>query len=156
MSGDTRRPVQAAADAVGVDDAYWEMLPEDKANRVRELQREGRVVAMIGDGINDAPALAVADVGISLEGGTDVALETADVVLLEGGLLKLPDAFDAADAAMRRVRRSLGLIVAPNAVAIALGAMGLLPPTIAAVINNGSTVLAALAGVAPLLRRRRR
>jgi Cu2+-exporting ATPase len=156
MSGDGRRPVQATAAAVGVDHAYWEMLPEDKANRVRELQREGRVVAMIGDGINDAPALAVADVGISLEGGTDVALETADVVLLEGGLLKLPDAFDAADAAMRRVRRSLGLIVVPNAVAIVLGAVGLLPPTIAAVINNGSTVLAALAGVAPLLRPRPR
>lgn len=156
MSGDARRPVQAAARAVGVDDAYWELLPEDKAERVRELQREGRVVAMIGDGINDAPALAVADVGISLEGGTDVALETADVVLLEGGLLKLPDAFDAADAAMRRVRRSLGLVVAPNAVAIVLGAIGLLPPTLAAVINNGSTVAAALAGVTPLLFSRKR
>ena len=151
MSGDARAPVQGAARAVGVDRAFWELLPEDKAERVRELQREGRIVAMVGDGINDAPALAVADVGISLEGGTDVALETADVVLLEGGLQKLPAAFAVADRAMYRVRRGLGLVVAPNAVAIALGAFGLISPGAAAIINNGSTLVAALAGVAPLL-----
>jgi Cu2+-exporting ATPase len=151
MSGDARAPVQGAARAIGVDRAHWELLPEDKAERVRQLQREGRVVAMVGDGINDAPALAVADVGISLEGGTDVALETADVVLLEGGLQKLPAAFAVADRAMYRVRRGLGLVVAPNAVAIALGALGLITPGAAAIINNGSTLVAALAGVAPLL-----
>ena len=154
MSGDARRPVEATARSVGVDDAYAELLPEDKAKRVRELRSAGRIVAMVGDGINDAPALAVADVGISLEGGTDVALETADVVLLEGGLSKLPHAFDVADRAMMRVRRGLGLVIAPNAVAIGLGALGLISPGVAALINNGSTVVAALAGVAPLFRGR--
>jgi P-type E1-E2 ATPase len=153
MSGDARAPVDAIAKAVGADRAYAEMLPEDKATRVRELQKEGRTVAMVGDGINDAPALAVADVGISLHGGTDVALETADVVLLEAGLAKLPDAFQVADDAMRRVRRGLGYVIAPNAVAIVLGAMGLLGPGAAALINNGSTVAASLAAVAPLLGR---
>jgi heavy metal translocating P-type ATPase len=154
MSGDARQPVEATARAVGVDDSYGELLPEDKAQRVREIQHNGHVVAMVGDGINDAPALAVADVGISLDGGTDVALETADVVLLEGGLQKLPDAFRVADDAMRRVRRGLGLVIAPNAVAIGLGALGLINPAVAAMVNNGSTVLAALAGVAPLLTNR--
>ncbi len=155
MSGDARAPVEGIARLVGVDEALYEMLPEDKARRVRDLQRAGRVVAMVGDGINDAPALAVADVGISLQGGTDVALETADVVLLEGGLLKLPHAFEIADRAMAHVRRGLGLVIAPNAVAILLGALGLLSPGGAALVNNGSTVVAALAAVSPLLRRRR-
>jgi heavy metal translocating P-type ATPase len=151
MSGDARTPVLAVARAVGVDEALAELLPEEKAKRVRELQRCGKTVAMVGDGINDAPALAVADVGISLHGGTDVALETADVVLLEGGLQKLPHAFEVADDAMRRVRRGLGLVIAPNAAAIVLGALGFLTPGAAAVVNNGSTVVAALAAVAPLL-----
>jgi heavy metal translocating P-type ATPase len=153
MSGDARAPVLAVARAIGIDQAFAEMLPEDKAERVRALQRAGKTVAMIGDGINDAPALAVADVGVSLDGGTDVALETADVVLLDGGLLKLPDAFALADDAMKRVRRGLGFVIVPNAVAIVLGAVGLLSPGAAALVNNGSTVAAALAAVAPLLRR---
>jgi heavy metal translocating P-type ATPase len=155
LSGDARGPVEAVGRAVGVDRAVGELLPEDKAAIVKDLQRAGKVVAMVGDGINDAPALAVADVGISLEGGTDVALETADVVLLEGGLVRLPHAFDVADEAMASVKRGLGLVIAPNAVAIALGALGLITPGIAAAVNNGSTVVAALAGVAPLFSTRR-
>ena len=151
MSGDAAGPVAAVAARVGVDRALGELLPEDKAHHVKALQREGKTVAMIGDGINDAPALAVADVGISLEGGTDVALETADVVLLEGGLSRLPDAFAAADRAMRHVHRGLGLVIVPNAIAVALGAAGLITPGVAAAVNNGSTVVAALAGLAPLL-----
>jgi Cu2+-exporting ATPase len=155
LSGDARGPVEAVGRAVGVDRAVGELLPEEKAAYVKDLQRAGKVVAMVGDGINDAPALPVADVGISLEGGTDVALETADVVLLEGGLARLPHAFAVADQAMATVRRGLGLVIAPNAAAIALGALGLITPGVAAVVNNGSTVLAALAGVAPLFTSRR-
>jgi Cu2+-exporting ATPase len=152
MSGDAAGPVAAIAARVGVDRAFPELLPEDKASRIKALQREGKTVAMIGDGINDAPALAVADVGISLEGGTDVALETADVVLLDGGLCKLPEAFATADRAMRHVQRGLGLVIVPNAIAIALGAAGLITPGFAAAVNNGSTIVAALAGLEPLLR----
>jgi Cu2+-exporting ATPase len=156
LSGDARRPVEAIASSLGIDEAIAEVLPESKAEIVRSLKSQGRRVTMVGDGINDAPALAVADVGISLHGGTDVALETADVVLLEGGLERLPTIFAAADDAMARVKQVLGVVLVPNAVAIAAGAFGLINPVIAAAVNNGSTILAAGHAAAPLLRRARR
>jgi Cu2+-exporting ATPase len=151
MSGDMKRTAEAIGARLGVDRVLSELLPEDKAEHVQALQRGGRVVAMVGDGINDAPALALADVGISLRGGTEVALETADVVLLEGGLRYLPRAFAIADDAMRNVRHGLLTVLAPNAVAIVLGALGLMPPALAALVNNGSTIVGAMIGVAPLL-----
>src|SRR5262249_33823553 len=119
LSGDARAPVQAMARALEIDEAIAEVLPQDKAEIVRRLKSQGRRVAMVGDGINDAPALAVADVGVSLHGGTDVALETADVVLLEGGLERLPAVFKVSDEAMARVKQVLGVVLAPNALAIA-------------------------------------
>jgi Cu2+-exporting ATPase len=156
LSGDTRAPVEAIARHVGIDEAIAEVLPENKADVVRRLKAEGRKVAMVGDGINDAPALAVADIGISLHGGTEVALETADVVLLEGGLARLPAVFDVADEAMARVKQVLGVVLVPNALAIAAGALGFINPVMAAVVNNGSTVAAAGHAVMPLFRGRRR
>jgi heavy metal translocating P-type ATPase len=155
MSGDVQRAANALARRVGLDRVIAELLPEDKARELRAMQAEGHVVAMIGDGINDAPALALADVGISLRGSTEVALETADVVLLEGGLARLPTAFDLADTAMRRVRKGLALVLAPNAVAIVLGALGLMSPAVAAAVNNGSTVVGGLAALAPLFSAKR-
>jgi Cu2+-exporting ATPase len=153
LSGDARAPVEAIAKLVGVDEAISEVLPENKAEVARRLRDEGHKVAMVGDGINDAPALAVADVGISLQGGTDVALETADVVLLEGGLERLPAVFQVADETMARVKQVLGIVLVPNAAAIAAGAFGLITPMMAAIINNGSTVWASLHAVFPLLKR---
>ena len=152
LSGDSPATVEAVARTLGIDHAVGGLLPEEKLEAVRALQAQGRTVAMVGDGINDAPALVLADVGISLDGATDVALEVADVVLLHGGLASLPQAFASADRAMERVRRGVALVLAPNIAAMLLGAAGLLSPGLAATINNGSTVLAALAGVGPLLR----
>ncbi len=155
LSGDARGPVAAIAAQLGIDEAVAEVLPADKADVVRKLKASGRKVAMVGDGINDAPALAVADIGISLDGGTEVALETADVVLLEGGLERLPAVFDVADSAMRRVKEVLGIVLVPNAIAIAAGALGLINPITAAIVNNGSTIAAAAHAVWPLVRKRR-
>jgi heavy metal translocating P-type ATPase len=142
LSGDHDEVVQKVALEVGIDEAMGSMLPEQKADYVRKLMSEGHVVAMVGDGINDAPALALADVGISIAGSAEVAIETADVVLLEGGLIRLPKAIEISEQAMRSVKRSLGIIIAPNAAAICLGAFGYINPTTAAIINNGATMTA--------------
>ncbi len=104
------------------------MLPEHKADVVRRLKAEGRKVAWWATA-STTPALAVADVGVSLRGGTEVALETADVVLLEGGLERLPAVLQLSEDAMRRVREVLGIVLAPNVVAIAAGAVGLITPS---------------------------
>jgi Cu2+-exporting ATPase len=144
--------VKNLARTVGIREAVGGLLPHEKADYVKRLQAAGSVVAMVGDGINDAPALAAADVGISIAGSTDVALETADVVLLSGGLARLEKAFQVGDGAMASVRQNLGIIVVPNAVAIAAGALGLIGPPLAAIINNGATLLAVLVGTTPLLR----
>jgi len=152
LSGDNPEVAKNLARAVGIDEAVGGLLPHEKAEYVRRMQEAGRVVAMVGDGINDAPALAVADVGISIAGSTDVALETADVVLLHGGLARLEKAFQISDQAMSSVRQNLGIIIVPNAIAIALGAFGLVGPPLAAIINNGATFLAVLVGTLPLLK----
>ncbi|HTS77996.1 MAG TPA: heavy metal translocating P-type ATPase [Bryobacteraceae bacterium] len=152
LSGDSPEVVKNLAGSLGIEEALGGLLPHQKADYVKRLRKAGHVVAMVGDGINDAPALVAADVGISIDGSTDIALETADVVLLEGGLARIERAFRLSDQAMSRVRQSIGLIIAPNAIAIALGALGLIGPPLAAIINNAATVFAALVGTFPLLR----
>jgi Cu2+-exporting ATPase len=152
LSGDSPEVARNLARAVGIDEAVGGLLPEQKADYVRTMRAAGRIVAMVGDGINDAPALAAADVGISIAGSTDVALETADVVLLDGSLARLEKAFQISNQAMSSVRQNLGIIIVPNAIAIALGAFGFIAPPMAAVINNGATFLAVLVGTIPLLK----
>ena len=152
LSGDSPEVVKNLASTVGIYEAVGGLLPHEKAEYIRRLQEAGNVVAMVGDGINDAPALAAADVGISIAGSTDVALETADVVLLSGGLARLEKAFQIGDQAISSVRKNLGFIIVPNAIAIALGALGRIGPPLAAVINNGATFLAVLVGTLPLLK----
>jgi Cu2+-exporting ATPase len=154
LSGDSPEVVKNLAHAMGIDEAVGGLRPEQKAEYLKRLQAAGSVVAMVGDGINDAPALAVADVGISMAGSTDVALETADVVLLDGGLARLDQAFQISDEAMASVRRNLGIIIVPNAIAIFLGAFGFIGPPMAAIINNGATFLAVAVGTIPLLRKK--
>lgn len=149
ITGDARDVGEAIGAQLGIDDVEAEVFPEHKAEIVQRLQREGRTVAVIGDGINDSPALAYADVSLSLKGGSDVARETADIVL-HGDLHGLANAIRLSHDAMALIRQNLAFAVGSNMLGIALAACGLLNPTLATAINNGSAVAAAINGLRPL------
>jgi Cu2+-exporting ATPase len=150
VTGDQRAVAEAVAAQIGIDRVEAGVFPERKAEIVRALQSAGRrTVAVIGDGINDSPALAYADVSVSLQGGTDVARETADVVL-HGSLHGLPEAVAIARHALGIIRQNLGIVGIPNTGGVLLAAAGLVTPTMATALNNGSAVAAALNGLRPL------
>jgi P-type Cu+ transporter len=127
LTGDSRTTAEAVGRELGIDEVIAEVLPQDKASVVQRLQREGRVVAMAGDGVNDAPALAAADVGIAMGTGTDVAMESAGVTLLKGDLLGIVRARRLSAATMRNIRQNLFLSFAYNVAGIPLAAGVLYP-----------------------------
>ncbi|MBV9581261.1 MAG: heavy metal translocating P-type ATPase [Chloroflexi bacterium] len=150
LTGDNARVARSVARELGIERVEADAFPERKAELVSELKAAGRKVAVVGDGINDSPALAYADVAISLETASDVARETADIVL-HGDLHGLPDAIDLARESLRLIRQNLAIVAVPNAAGMALATLGLLGPVAATAINNGSSVAAALNGLRPLL-----
>ncbi len=129
LTGDSRTTAQAVANQLGIDEVHAEVLPEDKAEAVRQLQSEGSVVAMAGDGINDAPALALADIGIAMGTGTDVAMESAAVTLVRGDLRGIVRAIRLSRATMRNIRQNLAFAFGYNALGVPLAAGVLYPVT---------------------------
>jgi len=140
LSGDSRRNAESVGRELGIDDVIAEVLPEQKVEKVKALQAEGRVVAMAGDGINDAPALAAANVGIAMGTGTDVAIESAAVTLVKGDLRAIVKAMRLSRATMRNVKQNLLFAFVYNALGVPLAAVGVLSPIIAGAAMAMSSV----------------
>jgi Cu2+-exporting ATPase len=160
LTGDNEATARRIADGLGIDTVIAEVLPGDKAAKVAELQSAGRKVAMVGDGVNDAPALAQADLGIAIGAGTDVAIETADVVLMRSDPLDIPTALAIGRATLRKMHQNLGWAIGYNSIALPIAAgvfqpsLGLeLRPEIAALSMSGSSFIVAVNAL--LLRRAR-
>jgi soluble P-type ATPase len=140
LTGDNEATARAVAAAVGIEDVIAGTLPADKAAVITGLQARGHQVAMVGDGINDAPALAAADLGLALGSGTDVAMSAADLILLRDDLGAVPDAIGLSRATFRTIRQNLGWAFGYNAAAIPLAALGYLNPILAAAAMTLSSV----------------
>ena len=154
LTGDHQDTAAAVAAELGIDEWRAEAMPEDKLEVVRELQDAGYVVGMVGDGVNDAPALAAADIGIAMGlAGTDVAVETADVALANDDLHRLLDVRDLGGRAVDVIRQNYGMSIAVNAAGLAIGAGGALSPVLAAILHNASSV-AVVANSSRLIRYR--
>tara|TARA_B100000686_G_C16622843_1_gene880200 strand:- start:589 stop:1077 length:489 start_codon:yes stop_codon:yes gene_type:complete len=141
LSGDTVQATREISREVGIDNLAAEAMPHEKAKRIMEIQDRGEVVAMVGDGINDAPALAQADLGISLASGSDISIENSDITLLSDDLRIVPDTLRLAHRVLSTIKQNLFWAFAYNIVLIPLAIGGMLNPIIAAVTMTVSSLL---------------
>lgn len=151
MTGDSERTAAAIAKRVGVDEYYAEVLPEDKANFVEKEKAEGRKVIMIGDGINDSPALSAADAGIAISDGAEIAREIADITIAADDLREVVTLKLLSNLMLKRIHRNYRSIVGINSGLIALGVTGMIQPTMSALLHNTSTLLISLRSMRNLL-----
>ena len=151
MTGDSERTAASVAAAVGVDEYYSEVLPEDKAGFVEKEKAQGRKVIMIGDGINDSPALSAADVGVAISDGAEIAREIADITIGADALFQIVTLKALSDALMKRIHSNYRRIVGFNTMLILLGVAGVIPPTTSALLHNSSTLLIGLQSMGNLL-----
>ena len=151
LTGDSERTAAAIAEQVGVDEYRSEVLPEDKARFVQEERAQGRTVVMIGDGINDSPALSAANVGVAISDGAAIAREIADITIAADDLFELVKLRALSSALMRRIRANYRFVIGFNGTLIALGAMGVLAPATSAMLHNLSTLGVSLRSMTNLL-----
>ena len=151
MTGDNRRTAASVAEEVGVDEFYAEVLPEDKAAFIRREKAAGRTVIMIGDGVNDSPALSEADAGVAISTGAAIAREIADITIASEDLFELVTLRKLSEALMVRIHRNYRFIVSFNFSLIVLGVLGILPPTTSALLHNMSTLAIGLKSMTNLL-----
>ena len=151
MTGDSDRTARAIAARVGVDRYFAEVLPEDKAHFVEKAKAHGSKVIMIGDGINDSPALSAADVGIAISDGAEIAREIADVTVGADNLYQIVTLKQISNALMKRIHTNYRRIVAINAGLIVLGVAGVIQPTTSALLHNSSTLVISLESMKNLL-----
>ena len=151
MTGDSERTAASIAERVGVDEYYSEVLPEDKAAFVEKEKSAGRKVIMIGDGINDSPALSAADAGIAISDGAELAREIADITIAADDLRELVTLKKLSNLMMRRIRKNYRGIVGINSGLIGLGVAGVIQPTTSALLHNSSTLAISLRSMKNLL-----
>ena len=152
LTGDNSTVARAVSEKLSISRYIADMLPADKADVIKDLQSRGHVVAMVGDGINDSPALSYADVGIAMKHGAQVTHESADVVLMEDSLEKLLEAVDIARGSIDLIKQNYAIVIGMNTVALALSLPGgLVSPSVTALISNGSAILASVNAIRPLI-----
>ena len=155
LTGDSHNTAKAVAADLGIPPGYThaEAFPQEKAAIVSQLHQQGKTVAFVGDGINDSPALAYADVSVSFGDGSEIARETADVVLMQNDLHSLLQAIAIARHTKYLIQQNTNIVVIPNLAAMAMAVLIGLNPLVATVVNNGSTIIAGINGLRPMVKR---
>ena len=149
-TGDGEFAANKIANQLGITEVVYKCFPEQKANIVKQLKELNYNVAVIGDGVNDSPALAYADVGISLHGATQAAQHVSDIVLTDNNLTRLPQAIESSRHAINIIKENLAIVAIPNSVGFCLAAIGNVSPVGATILNNGSAIVAAINSLRPL------
>ena len=151
MTGDSERTAKAVAEKLGIDEYYAEVMPEDKAMFIEKMQTDGNSVIMVGDGINDSPALSKADVGIAISSGAAIAREIADITVSSDDLNSLVTLKEISNLLMARIRSNYRSIMSFNTALIVLGVVGIIPPTTSAFLHNASTLAFTLKSMTKLM-----
>ena len=152
LTGDSSSAAEKIAQQLGITGVHAQVLPEDKHSHIEALKKQGRCVIMVGDGINDAPALAAADVSVAMSDASDIAKETADITIRDAELTELAVLRMLSERLMERINSNYRFILTFNTALLALGFFGVITPSMSALLHNGSTIAICVKSMTPLLR----